>query len=105
MLAGEIFAIYYVFNRIREVLPMVSTDMLNAKKKASTSLMTDVEKFLSSGGTIQRCEEKSGDEVQAKLSQARRSYSKKQKAEARAKFRRIAMIARANRKLNGNPHA
>ena len=101
MLAGEIFPNYYVSNRIREVLPMVSTDMLNAKKKASTSLMTDVEKFLSSGGTIQRCEEKSSDEVQARLSQARRSYSKKQKAEAKAKFRRIAMIARANRKLHG----
>ena len=100
MLAGEIFPIYYVFNRIREVLSMISTGMLKTKKSESTSLMTDVEKFLSNGGAIQQCKEESSSEAQSRLAQARRSYSKKQKAEARAKFRRIAMIKRAHRQLN-----
>ena len=84
---------------------MVSTDMLKVKKEASTSLMTDVDKFLSNGGAIQRCEEVSGGESKTRLSEARRSHSKREKAASKAHFRRLAMIARADRKLNGNPHA
>ena len=84
------------------ILPMVSTDVLKAKSEASSSISSDVERFLASGGAIEKLEGQDVDSVSyVRLQKAKRNNYYKKKAEAKAMYRRLAMIDRANKKLNG----
>lgn len=80
---------------------MVSTDILEAKAKASTTIDSDVEKFLASGGSIDQCDEDASGKSQHRLQKAKQSYRFKKKAEAKAKIRRMAMITQAHKKVCG----
>ena len=91
-----------MLSRLRTIAPMISTDVLKSKTEASSSIDSDVERFLASGGSIERIEGQDADGVSySRLQKAKRRNYYKQKAEAKARYRRLAMIDRAQRKLNG----
>ena len=77
---------------------MTSTDILKAKGEASSALNSDVEQFLASGGSIERVEGQDHDSwIRLQKAKRRNYYTKK--AEAKAKYRRLAMISAAHKKL------
>jgi hypothetical protein len=86
---------------LRTVVAMISTDILKAKAEASTTIDLDVERFLASGGSIDQCEQDTSGKSRTRLQKAKQSYRLKKKAEAKAKNRRMAMIATAHRKISG----
>ena len=81
---------------------MISTDVLKAKAKASTTIDSDVERFLASCGSIDQCDQDtSEDQSRTRLRRAKQRYWSKKKTEAKAKIRRIGVIAHAQRKISG----
>ena len=73
---------------------MVSKDVLKKKAKSSAYIQSDVERFLASGGSIERIEGMDSDS-RARIKEARAW----QKSTARAKHRRLSMISAAHKKL------
>lgn len=75
---------------------MISKDVLKKKEKSSAYIQSDVERFLASGGSIERIEgmDTSGDS-RDRIRKARQE----QKAVAKAKYRRLRLIASAHKRL------
>ena len=76
---------------------MISKDVLKKKEKSSAYIQSDVERFLSSGGSIERIEGMDA-ESRARIKKARAW----QKSSAKAKHQRLALIASAHKRLGND---
>ena len=74
---------------------MISKGVLEKKEKSSAYIQSDVDRFLASGGSIQRIEGMD-DGSRARIKEAR-SW---QKSRAKAKARRLGMISAAHKRLS-----
>ena len=75
---------------------MISKDVLKKKEESSAYIQSDVERFLASGGSIERVDgmDTSG-ESRARIRKARKAQTE----EAKAKYRRLRLIAMAHKRL------
>ena len=76
---------------------MISKGVLEKKEKSSAYIQADVERFLASGGSIQRIEGMDA-ESRARIKEAR-SW---QKSTAKAKAKRLGMISAAHKRLGND---
>ena len=76
---------------------MISKDVLKKKGRSSAYIQSDVERFLASGGSIQRIE---GMDAESHLRiREARSW---QKSRAKAKAKRLGMISAVHKKLSND---
>jgi hypothetical protein len=68
--------------------------MLKKKEKSSAYIQSDIERFLASGGSIERIEGMDSDSY-ARIREARAS----QRSRAKAKHQRLGLIASAHKRL------
>lgn len=76
---------------------MISTDVLKKKGKSSAYIQSDVERFLASGGSIERIEG-----MDAESHSRIREAKAWQKSRARAKSKRLGMISAAHKRLGND---
>lgn len=74
---------------------MISKDVLKKKARSSAYIQSDVERFLASGGSIERIEGMD-DNSRARIKEARAW----QKSSARAKSQRLSLIASVHKRLS-----